>query len=66
MSQSVCPASYEAVTETADFGCPLCGRGPEAHHSEWYLSQRTHHHDWKPVGLDSQRCDCGATKTAIV
>lgn len=26
----------------------------------------SHDHDWRPVGLDSWRCECGATKTAIV
>ena len=30
------------------------------------LTLERHEHDWSPVGLDSWRCRCGATRTAIV
>lgn len=30
------------------------------------VTEREHEHDWQPYGLDSWRCACGETKTAIV
>lgn len=59
MSQSDCyPHPGCAVKELV---CIECG----AEKGE-PCRKRVHRHVWKPVGLDSWRCECGATRTAIV
>ena len=39
-----CAASYQAVEERGDDGCPLCGRGKESHRMERPLHMKVSHH----------------------
>ena len=69
LGRSVCPATHESVMEieeSGDTGCPICGLSAGAHYSVRWWRQQKHDHNWKLMGLDSWRCVCGATKTAIV
>lgn len=63
-----CEQLADLSVEIDAFYCPKCrwnGRISGA----WALgviNSCQHEHDWQPFGLDSWRCECGVTKTAIV